>query len=103
MRNWAGNIIFSAASVARPTNIEQLQNVVRRAPKVRALGSGHSFNRLADTDGTQVSLADMPRIIEIDSAAHQVRIDGGATYSDIVGALHSAGYGLGNVASLPHI
>ena len=103
MRNWAGNIIFSAASVERPTSIEQLQDVVRRAQRVRALGSGHSFNRLADTDGTLVSLADMPRIVEVDSAAHQVRIDGGATYTDIVGALHESGYGLGNVASLPHI
>ena len=103
LRNWAGNITFSPAEIARPKSVAELAGVVRRARKLRVLGSGHSFNRIADTDGTLVSLAGLERRIEIDRETHSVTVDGGATYADIVGVLHEAGYALGNVASLPHI
>jgi xylitol oxidase len=103
LRNWAGNITFSAAEVARPGTVTELQDLVRRATRVRALGSGHSFNRIADTNGTLVSLAGLDRVIDIDRSNHRVTVDGGATYAEIVGVLHEAGYALGNVASLPHI
>lgn len=103
LRNWAGNITFSAADVARPSTVTELQDIVQRSEKLRALGSGHSFNRIADTDQMLVSLAGLGRRIDIDHAAHTVTVDGGATYADIVAALHDAGYALGNVASLPHI
>jgi alditol oxidase len=103
LRNWAGNITFNAAEVARPKSVDELQETVRRSAKVRALGSGHSFNRIADTDGTLVSLGQLARRVEIDRSAHTVTVDGGATYADIAGVLHEAGYALGNVASLPHI
>lgn len=103
MRNWAGNIAFSAAEIARPVTLDDLRAVVSRAEKVRAVGSGHSFNRIADTSGTLISLSALNRVIDIDRSAHTVTIQGGATYGDIVSAVHGAGYGLGNVASLPHI
>ena len=103
VRNWAGNIAFSASSLARPTSIAELQDIVRSAGKVRVLGSGHAFNRLADTSETLISLAQMPRRIEIDAAAMSVTVDGATTYSDLAPALHAAGFGLGGVASLPNI
>ncbi|MHA6297992.1 FAD-binding protein [Devosia sp. CAU 1758] len=103
LRNWAGSIEFAAASVARPGKLAELQEAVRRADKVRVLGSGHSFNRIADTDDTLVTLSQLDRTISIDPVAQTVTIDGGATYADIAPALHQAGYGLRNVASLPNI
>lgn len=103
LRNWAGNITFTPARIARPQSVAELQDIVRGATKIRVLGSGHSFNRIADTDDTLVSLTNLERVIHIDRAAHTVTVDGGATYADIAAALHEAGYALGNVASLPHI
>jgi xylitol oxidase len=103
LRNWAGNITFSAASLARPQSVAELQDIVRAARKVRVLGSGHSFNRIADTDETLISLADLPRRMEIDAVNRTVTLDGGATYAGIAPALHAAGFGLGSVASLPNI
>ena len=103
LRNWAGNIEFSARLHAQPDSVPALQDIVRQAGKVRVLGSGHSFNRIADTDDTLVSLNRLPRRLEIDSAARTVTIDGGATYADIAPGLHQAGFGLGSVASLPNI
>lgn len=103
VRNWAGNITFAARTVARPRTMEELQEAVRTAAQVRVVGSGHSFNAIADTSDTLVSLAHMPRRVEIDPSARTVTVDGGATYSDIAPALDAAGFALANVASLPSI
>ncbi len=103
LQNWAGNIAFGAAAVERPRSIAQLQDIIRRAGKARVLGSGHSFNPIADTSDTLISLAGLPRSIEIDSTARTVRLDGGATYADLAPLVHRAGFALANVASLPHI
>ncbi|MBJ3784092.1 FAD-binding protein [Devosia sediminis] len=103
LRNWAGNITFAARSLARPRSVAEVQDLVRAARKVRVLGSGHSFNRIADTDETLISLAHLPRRIDIDAAAGTVTVDGGATYADVAPVLHAAGFALGNVASLPSI
>ena len=103
LRNWAGNIAFGAASFEQPASLEALQEVVRGADRARALGSGHSFSRIADTDGTLISLAQLPRQIDIDVPNRTVRVDGGATYANLAPELHGAGLALQNVASLPHI
>jgi len=102
-KNWAGNIVFSARTVLRPRSLAELQEAVRSASKVRVLGSGHSFNTIADTNDTLIILSDLPRRIEIDAAAGKVTIDGGATYADVAPVLHRAGFALRNVASLPNI
>ncbi len=101
--NWAGNIVFSARSHARPTSISELQAVVAGSDRVRALGSGHSFNRIADTDGTQVTVAGLPRDIEIDTSKRRVRASAGLTYAELAPHLESAGLALPNLGSLPHI
>ena len=103
LRNWAGNVTFAARAVPQPKSVEEIQDIVRAATKVRVLGIGHSFNRIADTDDTLLSLRHLPRCIEIDAEARSVTIDGGATYSDISPVLHEAGFGLAAVASLPNI
>lgn len=103
MRNWAGNITFSPAAVERPTSLSALQDIIRSADKVRAIGSGHSFNHLADTKGTLVSLAGLERVCSIDPVGKTVTVDGGATYADIAQPVQAAGLALGAVASLPHI
>ena len=102
-RNWAGNVVFGARSHARPTSIDHLQAVVAGSDRVRALGSGHSFNRIADTDGTQVTVAGLPRDIEIDTSGRRVRVSAGLTYAELAPHLENAGLALPNLGSLPHI
>jgi xylitol oxidase len=67
------------------------------------LGSRHSFNDIADTTGDLVSMARMPRVIEIDANARTVTVDGGIRYGELCQQLHEAGYAIHNLASLPHI
>jgi xylitol oxidase len=101
--NWAGNIVFSARHMRRPTSVQQLQDVVAGAEQARVLGSGHSFNRMADTDGDLISLSALPRVVEISADRMTVRVDGGIRYGDLVAHLDAAGLALHNLASLPHI
>ncbi|MFI6691012.1 FAD-binding protein [Streptomyces sp. NPDC050433] len=101
--NWAGNIVFSADRVHRPTTLDELRAIVAGGSRVRALGSGHSFNRIADTDGTLVSLSGLPQTVEVDSAARTVRVGGGVRYAELARTVHARGLALHTMASLPHI
>jgi xylitol oxidase len=49
--NWAGNITFTAPEFHCPATLSELRAVVGRARQVRVLGTGHSFNEMADSPG----------------------------------------------------
>ena len=99
--NWAGNVTFSARRVLRPRSVEQLQELVARSDRVRALGSGHSFSPVADTDGDMVLLHGLPGAARM--RGDRVRVPGGLRYSDVAPVLHAAGRALPVLGSLPHI
>ncbi|MEU7904574.1 D-arabinono-1,4-lactone oxidase [Actinoplanes sp. NPDC049118] len=103
VRNWAGNITFGASRVHRSVTVPRLQELVAAGGPVRVLGSGHSFNRMADTTGDLVSLDGLPRVVEIAADRRTVRVDGGIRYGELAGRLHAGGLALHNLASLPHI
>ena len=103
LTNWAGNVAFAAVRVQRPATLAQLQHVVAHADRARAVGTGHSFNRIADTTGELVSVAALPRVLEIDAQRGRVRVSAGTRYGDLVEPLHAAGLALHNLGSLPHI
>ncbi|CAN5273866.1 alditol oxidase [soil metagenome] len=103
MRNWAGNIRFEARGLHRPRSVRELQHLVAHAERLRALGTGHSFNAIADTAGPLVSVADLPQLVEVDSVGQQVRVGAGLRYGDLGPALRGAGLALPNTGSLPHI
>jgi alditol oxidase len=101
--NWAGNITFGAARVHHPASVAELRRIVGSAERVRALGTGHSFNRIADTSGDLIRLDRLPHRIEIDPAGSRVTVAAGMRYAQVAEALQAAGYALANLASLPHI
>jgi xylitol oxidase len=101
--NWAGNVRFTPASLHEPASVAELQSLVARAARVRALGTGHSFNRIADTTGELVSLRRLPSVADIDAAARTVRVSAGTRYGELGAVLQSAGLALANTGSLPHI
>ena len=101
-RNWAGNHAYGARALHRPETIEQLQELVAAAPRIRVLGSRHSFNALPDSDEL-VSLERLPADVEVDPDKGTVRCSGGTTYSALAAELAPHGLALANLASLPHI
>ncbi len=103
MLNWAGNVAFSATEVVRPSSISELQHVMARTGRVRAFGTGHSFNTIADTPGTMISTALLDLTVELDSAGSVALVPGGWTYAQVASALQARGHALHNLGSLPHI
>jgi xylitol oxidase len=103
MRNWAGNHVYRAREVYSPSSLDELREVVRRSPALRALGSRHSFNDLADTKGALVSLAAMPAEVAVDPTRSIVTVNAGASYGAVARDLERQGWALANLASLPHI
>jgi xylitol oxidase len=101
--NWAGNIVYRAARVARPRSVSEAQELVAASGQVRAVGTGHSFNRIADTPGVLISLADLPPAIGIDPGRAAVTVPGGISYRELTEQLNAAGYALRSMASLPHL
>jgi xylitol oxidase len=101
--NWAGNLTYSATQLHVPSTIDELVELVRSTPRLRALGSRHSFNAIADTDAAQVSVAGLPHVVDVDEAAQQVTVSAGLRYGELVEQLDLAGWALPNLASLPHI
>jgi xylitol oxidase len=101
--NWAGNITFTAARRHSPSSVEELQHLVAGAERVRALGTGHSFNRIADTPGDLVSLTGIPPTMDIDAANATVTVGAAIRYGELAAHLHASGYALHNLGSLPHI
>jgi xylitol oxidase len=103
MKNWSGNIEYKPADIARPETISELQKVVADSSNVRAYGSGHSFNTLADTDGTLIAFSEFDKNIAIDSSKMLVRVPAGVRYGEVAPKLHANGFALRNMGSLPHI
>ncbi|CAA9469305.1 MAG: xylitol oxidase() [uncultured Rubrobacteraceae bacterium] len=101
-RNWAGNYVYGAEKLHRPLTVEQVQEIVARAPAVRVLGSRHSFNAIADSSEL-LTLEEMPGNIVFDRAAGTVSFNAGLKYGELVDALGAEGLALHNLASLPHI
>ncbi len=103
LTNWAGNLTYSTDHVHYPTSVEQVQEVVRKCTKVRALGSRHSFNTIADSADNQLSLERMNKVLSLDKTANTVTVESGTRYGDFAPYLNENGYALANLASLPHI
>ena len=103
LKNWAGNLKYSTGNVHYPKTVEQVQAVVKKCDKLRALGSRHSFNSIADSKENQISLKEMNKVVSLDKKANTITVEGGARYGEFAAFLHENGYALPNLASLPHI
>jgi xylitol oxidase len=71
--NWAGNYRYRAGRLHVPKTVAEVQELVKSCRHLRALGTRHSFNGIADT------------------------------YGQLSAYLYRNGFALHNLASLPHI
>ncbi|MEI6648620.1 MAG: D-arabinono-1,4-lactone oxidase [Actinomycetes bacterium] len=102
-RNWAGNIAFSTNHVLVPQDLEQLRHEIVRANHVKVIGSGHSFNRINDSNDTIISFLGFTRELSFNFEDGTVSVPAGITSGAIALRLNQAGYALANMGSLPHI
>ena len=78
-----------------------MQELVARSHVLRALGTRHSFSRVADTLGVLVSTEYLNRIVEI--GERTVVVEAGIRYGELGRVLAGQGLAVSNYASLPHI
>lgn len=103
LKNWAGNLTYSTDQVHYPSSVEEVQELVRKRNKIKALGSRHSFNKIADSNHRLISLEKMNKVVELNKSANTITVEAGAKYGEFAPYLHENGYALPNLASLPHI
>ena len=101
LKNWAGNLTYSTENVFYPESLEQMQELVKKTPKLRALGTQHCFNRIADSPHNLVSTKKLAKVISLDT--NTVTVEAGIRYGTLAEYLVNKGYALHNLASLPHI
>ena len=101
--NWAGNLTYSTDQLFEPTTEAELLDHLKKLDHSKALGTCHSFNKVADSVHSQISLAKMGKVMEINAAESTVRVSAGIRYGELAKYLHENGFALHNLASLPHI
>jgi len=100
--NWAGTHTYRAVVLHRPSTVDELRQIVAAVPRVRVLGSRHSFTDIADSDAL-VSLDGLPADVAVDRSAGTVSFGAALRYGELAEALEADGVALRNLASLPHI
>lgn len=100
--NWAGNYTYRARTIHAPATLEQLREIVSTRPRLRVLGSRHSFTDIADS-AELVSLDRMGSNVVVDRDGMTVSISGATRYGELIERLRQKGLALSNLASLPHI
>ncbi|GIH66731.1 MULTISPECIES: D-arabinono-1,4-lactone oxidase [Microbispora] len=103
-RSWSGTVRCAPRHHTAPTSEEQIADLVRAAVGhglgIRPVGTGHSFNSLATTDGLLLDLRRYAGIVEIDPEAMCVTVRAGTRIGDLAASLHRAGLALPNIGTL---
>jgi xylitol oxidase len=100
--NWAGNLEYHAEHFYAPKDVAEVQQYVKHLTSIRALGSRHSFNTIADTTASQISLTHLDSIV-INEKAKTVTVGAGVRYGTLAPVIDAKGFAVHNLASLPHI
>ncbi|MET0908158.1 MAG: D-arabinono-1,4-lactone oxidase [Ilumatobacteraceae bacterium] len=102
--NWAGNQRWLVAERVAPRSSDEVVDVVRRAAatggRVKAIGAGHSFTAVASTDGIQVSLDAMSRVLDVDVERGRVRVQAGIRLRALNDQLAAVGLAMPNLGDI---
>jgi len=99
---WAGTHTFGARRLYLPGSLSEAAEIVGSLDRVRAVGTRHSFNDIADGE-TMISLVQLEPDVQLDEQARTVSVCSGTRYGVLASWLHDRGWALRNMGSLPHI
>src|SRR5467141_171865 len=101
--NWAGNLVYGTDRLYSANSLQQVRQFVKAQHKFKVLGTRHCFNKIADSANQFLSYKAPDEGISLDPQARAVTVAAGITYGQLSPYLHSKGFALHNLASLPHI
>ena len=103
-RNWAGDERCRPAAVEIPGSIEEVSEAIARAGasgrRVRVAGAGHSFSDIALTDGSQLRLDRLTRVLDVDRSSGLVRVQAGITIRELSRRLAEHGLAMENLGDI---
>jgi alditol oxidase len=103
LTNWAGNIEYGTEKLYSAKSVKEVQDFVRSRNKLKALGTRHCFNTIADTASEFLSLKAMDQVVKLHATSKTATIESGLSYGQLCPYLDRQGWALHNLASLPHI
>ena len=102
--NWARTETAHPASVVSPASTEEVAAVVRAATagdlRIKPVGSGHSFTGIAVTDGVQLRMDRMRRLLALDATSGLVTVQAGIDLHQLDVALAGCGLALENLGDI---
>src|SRR5437879_8255219 len=101
LTNWAGNLEYGTDRLYSANSLEQIRSYIKKQNKLKVLGTRHCFNNIADSTDNFLSLKPMDKVVALEPEAHTVTVDAGMTYGQLCPLLHSKGFALNNLASVP--
>jgi alditol oxidase len=103
LRTWSGTHLFTAHTVIDARTVDDVRRAITAGGRVRALGTRHSFNDLADNGATLVTVTGIPPDPVLDETSRTVTVGAGSSYGSLAVWLQERGWALHNLGSLPHI
>ncbi len=101
--NWAGTHRYGASAVVEVHSIDHISSLVRSQSHIKALGTRHSFNDIADCTGILLNVAELGGEPGLNEDRQRVTVPAGMTYGVLGAYLEAHGWALHNLGSLPHI
>ena len=105
-RNWARTEWSRPPHVVEPKTTEEVAKAVTAAAKakrrIKAVGSGHSFNGIAAPTQVLLSLAALRGVIEVDKERRQAKVHAGTTLRELSKALHIWNLAMPNLGDIDH-
>jgi len=99
--NWSGFVTAQPQSLARPDNQDDLSAIIKTAPgPIRIAGTGHSFTRLVQSEGTIVSLDNFQGLIAHDPQKLQATVGAGTKIGPMTKLLNAVGQALPNMGDI---
>lgn len=98
-RNWCKNIKFTPNSKIDISNLKKLMNKIRKMDKIRAIGSGHSMNKILDSDNV-VTMRRFHNILNIDIKKKEIKVEAGARIYEITTKLAEYNLALYNTGDI---
>jgi L-gulono-1,4-lactone dehydrogenase len=103
-RNWAGDQHCAPATRLEARSRDDVVRAVERAASegrtVRAVGAGHSFSDIALTNGHQLSLDAMDRVLDADRDSGLVKVEAGITIQALNRRLDELGLAVENLGDI---
>jgi FAD/FMN-containing dehydrogenase len=102
-QNWTGDETC-APEFTMPRSVDDVVAAVRRSAgagrNVRLVGAGHSFGDVVCTDGTLMTLDGLRGLLDVDTAAGQVRVAAGTRLNELNRLLDEHGLALANLGDI---